>query len=136
MKIIFNPAPFSKEVLDYPLKKINTLIYNEIEGIGLSGKNNIKDIKMELLEKLPMVNHIITLGGKGSLYFNHNEEISVHAQSVNTIDTTADGDTYVGYYISTLTKKIGIKESMEKATKAAGITTEKIGGAISIPTID
>ena len=46
MKIIFNPAPFSKEVLDYPLKKINTLIYNEIEGIGLSGKNNIKDIKM------------------------------------------------------------------------------------------
>ena len=29
-----------------------------------------------------------------------------------------------------------IKECMEKATKAAGITTEKIGGAISIPTID
>ena len=46
------------------------------------------------------------------------------------------GDTYVGYYISCLTKKIGIKECMEKATKAAGITTEKIGGAISIPTID
>ena len=136
MKIIFNPAPFSKEVLDYPLKKINTLIYNEIEGIGLSGKNNIKDIKMELLEKLPMVNHIITLGEKGSIYFNHNEKISVHAHSVNTIDTTAAGDTYVGYYISTLTKKIGIKECMEKATKAAGITTEKIGGAISIPSID
>ena len=69
-------------------------------------------------------------------YFNHNEEISVQAHSVGTIDTTAAGDTYVGYYISTLTKKIGIKECMEKATKAAGITTEKIGGAISIPTID
>ena len=91
---------------------------------------------MELLEKLPMVNHIITLGKKGSLYFNHNEEISVHANKVNTVDTTAAGDTYVGYYISTLTKKIGIKECMEKATKAAGITTEKIGGAISIPSID
>ena len=102
----------------------------------MSGKNNIKDIKIELLEKLPMVNHIITLGGKGSLYFNHNEEISVHAHSVNTIDTTAAGDTYVGYYITCLTKKIGIKECMEKATKAAGITTEKIGGAISIPSID
>ena len=135
MKIIFNPAPFSNEVLDYPLKKINTLIYNEVEGIGLSGKNNIQDIKMELIEKLPMVNHIITLGGKGSIYFNHEKEISVQAKKVNTVDTTAAGDTYIGYYISTLTKKISIKECMEKATIAAGITTENIGGAISIPSI-
>ena len=136
MKIIFNPAPFSGEVLGYPFKKINTLIYNEFEGIGLSGKNKIQDIKMELLEKFPMVNHIITLGEKGSIYFNHKEEITVSAEKVNTVDTTAAGDTYVGYFISSLTKKLGIKECMEKATKAAGITTENVGGATSIRSID
>ncbi len=136
MKIIFNPAPFSGEVLGYPFKKINTLIYNEFEGIGLSGKNKIQEIKMELLEKFPMVNHIITLGEKGSIYFNHKEEITVRAEKVNTVDTTAAGDTYVGYFISSLTKKLGIKECMEKATKAAGITTENVGGAISIRSID
>ena len=30
MKIIFNPAPYSKEVLDYPLKKVNTSFVTDL----------------------------------------------------------------------------------------------------------
>ncbi len=36
MKIFLNPAPFTKEIINYPLEKLDTLIFNESEGFGLS----------------------------------------------------------------------------------------------------
>ncbi len=136
MKIIFNPAPYSKEVLDYPLKKVNTLIYNEVEGKSLSGKSTIEEIKRELLEKFPEIKHIITLGDKGSIYFDNKDEIIVDAIKANTIDSTAAGDTYIGYYVSSISNKMIVKDSMIRASKASAITTEKLGGATSIPLFD
>jgi len=136
MKIIFNPAPFTEDILNYPLEKIDTIIYNEIEGRGLSGKTTIEEIKGELLEKFQELNHIITLGDKGSIYFDNKDEISVDAIKAETIDSTAAGDTYIGYYLASITNKMTVKDSMVRASRAAGITTEKLGGAISIPHID
>ena len=136
MKIIFNPAPYSKEVLDYPLKKVNTLIYNEVEGKSLSGKSTIEEIKRELLEKFPEIKHIITLGDKGSIYFDNEDEIIVDAIKADTIDSTAAGDTYIGYYVSSISNKMIVKDSMIRASKASAITTEKLGGATSIPLFD
>ena len=136
MKIIFNPAPFSEEVLNYPLKKVNTLIYNELEGKGLSGKNTIKEIRSELSEKFPEIKHIITLGDRGSIYFDNENKIIVDAIKVDTIDSTAAGDTYIGYYVSSMSNKMTVKDSMLRASKAAGISTKKLGGAISIPSIN
>ena len=136
MKIIFNPAPYSKEVLDYPLKKVNTLIYNEVEGKSLSGKSTIEEIKRELLEKFPEIKHIITLGDKGSIYFDNKDEIIVDAIKADTIDSTAAGDTYIGYYVSSISNKMIVKDSMIRASKASAITTEKLGGATSIPLFD
>lgn len=136
MKIIFNPAPYSKEVLDYPLKKVNTLIYNEVEGKSLSGKSTIEEIKGELLEKFPEIKHIITLGDKGSIYFDNKNEIIVDAVKADTIDSTAAGDTYIGYYVSSISNKMIVKDSMIRASKASAITTEKLGGATSIPLFD
>ena len=42
----------------------------------------------------------------------------------------------IGIFRRIFCKECTYEECIEKATKAAGITTEKIGGAISIPSID
>mgnify|MGYP001252899903 len=136
MRIIFNPAPFTEEVLNYPLEKVDTIIYNETEGTGLSGFKKINEIKSNLLEKYPMLKQILTLGNQGSIYFDKENEIPVKAIKAKTIDTTGAGDTFVGYYVSSLSKKMKIKDCLLRASKAAGITTEKLGGAVSIPSID
>ena len=70
MKIIFNPAPFTTEVLDYPLEKVDTIIYNETEGKGLSGYEKIHEIKSNLLKKYPNLKQILTLGNQGAIYFD------------------------------------------------------------------
>ena len=43
MKIVFNPAPYHKEILSYDLNKISILILNQTEGKNLSGENNTKN---------------------------------------------------------------------------------------------
>ena len=134
MKIFLNPAPFTKEIINYPLEKLDTLIFNESEGFGLSsGRKNKTKILKYLSNKYPNTKLLLTLGKKGSVYSYNNKVIEIPANKVNSIDTTAAGDTYIGYFISSYYKNNKVKESMEMASKAASISTTKMGGAISIP---
>ena len=134
MKIFLNPAPFTKKIINYPLEKLDTLIFNESEGFGLSsgGKDKTKILKY-ISKKYPNTKLLLTLGKKGSVYSYNNKVIEIPANKVNSIDTTAAGDTYIGYFISSYYKNNKVKESMEIASKAASISTTKMGGAISIP---
>ena len=134
MKIFLNPAPFTKEIIHYPLEKLDTLIFNESEGFGLSsGEKEKTKILKYLSKKYPNTKLLLTLGRKGSVYSYNNKVIEIPANKVNSIDTTAAGDTYIGYFISSYYKNNEVKESMEIASKAASISTTKMGGAISIP---
>ena len=54
---------------------------------------------------------------------------------VKAIDTTAAGDTFIGYFISHLSRDEEIKDCLSIASKAASICVTKKGGAISIPKI-
>ena len=134
MKIFLNPAPFTKEIINYPLQKLDTLIFNESECFGLSsGEQDKTKILKYLSKKYPSTKLLLTLGKKGSIYIYNNKVIEIPANKVNSVDTTAAGDTYIGYFISSYYKNNEVKESMEIASKAASISTTKMGGAISIP---
>ena len=136
LRIFFNPAPYSISVNNYSIEKVNTLIYNETEGQRLSGEKDYKEIIKTLSNKYPNTRQILTLGKKGSIYSFDKNTIKVKAESVKTIDSTAAGDTYIGYYVSSLSKKISVEESMKIASKAASIATTIVGGANSIPKIN
>ncbi|MEC7858088.1 MAG: ribokinase [Bacteroidota bacterium] len=136
LRIFFNPAPYSISVNNYSIEKVNTLIYNETEGQRLSGEKDYKEIIKTLSNKYPNTRQILTLGKRGSIYSFDKNTIKVKAESVKTIDSTAAGDTYIGYYVSSLSKKISVEESMKIASKAASIATTIVGGANSIPKIN
>ena len=120
MKIFFNPAPMTNAVLHYPLDLIDTLIVNETEWDALKS------------HPLPCrVNILKTLGARGAVY---NDTIHVPAGNVDKIvDTTAAGDTFIGYFIAELLREKSIESAMKTAAAASAWCIQKAGAAISIP---
>lgn len=136
LKIFFNPAPMTQNVHDFPLDLVDVFIVNETEGEGLTGEKNVATILSTLQTKFPRAAILLTLGKKGSIYSHKNERIEMTAKSVKTIDTTAAGDTFIGYFVAGLEKGFSIKQALELATKAAAITVTKKGGAVAIPFLE
>ncbi len=134
--IFFNPAPYSSDVNNYSIEKVNTLIYNETEGQNLSGEKDDFKIVNALSKKYPNTRQILTLGERGSIYYFDKNTITVKAETAKTVDTTAAGDTYIGYYLSCVSKNMSVENSMKLASRAASITTTVLGGANSIPEIN
>lgn len=133
MKICLNPAPFSKEVLEYPLHLVDMLIFNEIEGEGLSGKKIPDEIITVLSEKYPEAEIVLTLGSKGVIYKSRKEQFKVPAIKVKAVDTTSAGDTFIGYFLASIIEKKPVKECLEIACKASAICVSRKGAQDSIP---
>jgi ribokinase len=133
LKIFFNPAPMTQNVHDFPLDLVDVFIVNETEAEGLTDKKTVEAILSTMQLKFPKAAVLLTLGEKGSIYKYQNEQIETPAKIVKTIDTTAAGDTFIGYFVAGLEKGFSTKEALELATKAAAITVTKKGGAVAIP---
>ncbi|MGD1817031.1 MAG: ribokinase [Pleomorphochaeta sp.] len=139
LKICFNPSPFTKDILKLPLEKISYFFVNEVEAAQISEtedtKNFIKILK-KINKKFPTSHLIMTIGKDGAYYCYKENKIFQEIIEAPVIDTTAAGDTFMGYYIASLIKGYNNQEALFFATKAASITVSKNGALISIPTED
>lgn len=135
MKIFFNAAPMDDHVSEYPLGDIDILCVNEVEGQLLAeiDDSNPEMIGKAIIEKYPELELLLTVGEKGSFYFSRREQIYVPAEKVKAVDTTAAGDTYIGFFLAGLNEGMSITDSMKLATSAAAITVQRAGAADSIP---
>lgn len=135
ISIVFNPAPMTSDVLNYPLAKISILILNEVEAEELSTiKGHPKDMAELIYKRYKIPEIIITKGKKGVYYYDcKSEEIHFPAESVNAVDTTAAGDCFIGYFLASYSQKKNIQEALEIANKAASISVTRNGAAESIP---
>lgn len=129
--VIYNPAPyrqFDKKLLRY----IDYFIPNKIELSQYTGSDDVQEGADKLLEA-GVKNLIITLGTEGSMFINKNESFKVNAFKVEAIDTVAAGDTFVGYFASSLASGSDIRTAMTAASKASSITVTRKGSTVSIP---
>lgn len=133
LRIWFNPAPFNKSIHTYPLSLVDLFILNEIEAGDLSGKKESKTALMTLARKFPAADILLTLGSKGALFKGKSGEWFVPAPKVKAVDTTAAGDTFIGYFAASLTKGFDIKTCLKYACKAAALSVTRQGAADSIP---
>lgn len=124
MIVVINPAPCTYELRDFILN-IDFLIPNETEYEILKG-NSRNQINL-------IPNLIVTMGKDGSQYIGNKGHFIIPSLKVNAVDTTAAGDTYVGYLIGSLSKGMSLKDSMKRATKASSITITRLGAIPSIP---
>ena len=129
--IVYNPAPY-RELDEKYFKYITYFIPNEVELMKYSNTSDINK-GIEYLINKGIKNVLVTLGTKGSLFVNKENRFEVPCYKVEAIDTVAAGDTYVGYFVSSLASSYSILESMDIASKASSITVSRKGSVISIP---
>lgn len=134
MKIAFNPAPMTSDVLDLPLHKCDVLIVNETEAELLTGLTNPDDVLDELAKRYPQTQLVMTLGSKGALLQYENQVCRREAMNVEVVDTTGAGDTFVGYFLASLIDGLGHEACLNRACAAAALSVTKAGATPSIPT--
>jgi ribokinase len=133
LTIFLNPAPMDKRVPDYPLDKVDYFIINDIEGRELTGEAEPETIIDAMLRRFPRSVTILTLGEKGVIYADHQTKLSVPAEKVTPVDTTAAGDTFIGFFIAQKIKGQTVENCLSIAASAAAICVTRRGAADSIP---
>jgi ribokinase len=133
MKICFNPAPFDNTVRNYPLAKVNILILNEIEAMELTCSNAIHAALAKLEALLPDSEILITLGAEGAVHSYDGKHTRIPAFPVEVVDTTAAGDTFIGYFIAAKVRNESIEQCLKWACKAASLCVSRQGAMDSIP---
>ena len=117
---IFNPAPAKKLEREF-LEHISWLIPNENEFELISGMEPNDDNFLKFNEEIPC-NLIVTLGEKGAVLVDENKTHYFDAPSVNAIDTTGAGDSFIGTFAYELSESNSpescIKKSVEKASQS------------------
>ena len=115
------------------LKKISLFLVNEIEGFQITGEKEPEKILAKIRELYPKAAIVLTLGGDGSVY---QDETGIYRQGiykVKAVDTTAAGDTFTGYFISSIINGMPVQEGLRIAAKASAIAVSRPGATASIP---
>ena len=122
---IFNPAPAKKLEREF-LEHISWLIPNENEFELISGVEPNDDNFLKFNEEIPC-NLIVTLGEKGAVLVDENKTHYFDAPSVNAIDTTGAGDSFIGTFAYELSESNSPESSIKKAVEKASQSVTKKG---------
>ena len=133
MYTVFNPAPMSRQVMELPLELIRCFILNRIEATELTGESRPETILSSMRSRYPNAATVLTLGPQGARYRDSTGELNIPAAKVEPVDTTAAGDTFVGYFLAGMMIQQGAEEALKTACRAAAVCVTSPGAADSIP---
>ena len=135
---ILNPAP-AIQIEDEFFNYIDFFTPNETEAEFYVGKkietyDQAKEAGEFFLKK-GVKNSIITLGEKGIYFVNKENSYSLPALNLKgkVVDTTGAGDSFNGALASGLEKGMEIRDCLNFAIKASGMSTTKKGAADAMP---
>jgi ribokinase len=124
LQVAFNPAPFDERVASYPLELVDLLCVNESEAVPFQGA---------LRERLRDREVLLTLGAGGATLKSAAGELHVAAARVPVVDTTAAGDTFLGYFLAARLRNLSDHACLAIANAAAGLCVSRPGAMDSIP---
>ena len=133
MTIVLNPSPMNEIIDECDLGKVSIFVLNETEGQQLTGQTTPSTIVAAMEASFANAKIVLTLGKGGSIFHHGDEELYQAAFDVDTVDTTAAGDTFTGYLIAGILKKQPMRDVLVNASKAAALAVQKQGAAQSIP---
>lgn len=138
MVIVLNPSPVSEVLTRELMEKADWMILNEIEAMQITGETSdaADDLAPALRKAYPETSFVLTLGTNGSCYIGKDRVVRQDIFPTKTVDTTAAGDTYSGFFIAGLINCWSIEESLRTAAKASSITVSRKGAAPSIPRLE
>lgn len=137
-KVLLNPAPAQVLKKDL-LELVDVLLPNEYE-VGLLADMQIQSSSdtysaANKLLSMGSKNLIVTMGSQGALLFNKkmNQGMTIPAFQVQTIDTTAAGDCFVGALAVGICEGKSLPVAAEFASAAAAISVTRVGAQPSLP---
>lgn len=136
IRIILNPSPYDETIEACDLRKVSVFLLNEVEGEQISGEKEPECILEKLRERFPQSQIVLTLGEEGVMYADKEKVCRQEIYQVEAVDTTAAGDTFTGYFIAGLLRKMEISEILKMCTKASAIAVSRKGATDSIPKIE
>ena len=136
LTVIFNPSPMEDSIFSYPLDRVSWFIVNEIEGGALTGETDPEKILDAMAKKYPSAGVVLTLGSDGAWCMQGPERIFQPAFPVKAVDTTAAGDTFLGYFTAGMLAGESLGHVLWRAAKASSIAVSRPGAADSIPSRD
>lgn len=133
MRIMLNPSPMDGALAEMDLTGISWLMLNETEGGALTGEGEPEAILRTLLSRLPGTQVILTLGKDGAMLGDGKRVLRQPCFPVKTVDTTAAGDTFTGYFAAAILENADPEDALRLASAAAAMAVSEAGAAVYIP---
>ena len=137
MRICFNPSPFEDELLSLDWSVFDLIVVNEVEIMQLmkGKKGSWREILTDARTSFPSSSILLTLGEEGSMFLDRESGEITYTPIIRThaVDTTGAGDTFLGYFLSSIIKGEGASDALRRATRAGAIAVSRYGAMDSIP---
>ena len=134
LRVVFNPAPMSPAVCDYPLDAVSLFVVNTVEAAQLAGEGTPHAQIAALRSRFPKAHILLTLGSEGAMVTNESGFVHVPGFPIRTVDTTGAGDTFIGFFLAARLNGVGLEDSLRWACAAAACCCLRPGAADAIPT--
>lgn len=139
MFTIFNPAP-ACNLPPQTWREVDLVCLNETEcesvvGIVPTDEDDCRRA-LEALCRLTEGAALVTLGAGGSALLFEDEYVHLPARTVDVVDTTAAGDTYLGALAAMRSQGFPLLDSAGEATCASALAVSRLGAQASIPTAE
>lgn len=135
LRVALNASPVDEALLRAPLDGVRWLVINEIEGgmLAHTGENE-NEILPALAQRWPACAVVLTLGSRGVRYHDAAQDLQLDACRVDrVVDTTAAGDTFLGYFLACTAEGMPAREALRRSTMASALAIQVQGAAGSIP---
>lgn len=134
--VILNPSPIQMISPDL-LRRVRIIIPNKTEASLLTGilVNDWESARQaaDSIHEKGIETVIITLGSKGVLVRDKDAYYEIPAEKVETVDTTAAGDTFCGVFCVGLSEGMDVVDAARLANRAAAISVTRPGSQDAIP---
>jgi ribokinase len=136
---VLNPAP-AVGLPDSLLGNTDLIMPNETEAAFLTGVEVVDAHTAQLaarkLQLMGPARVVVTLGSKGATYLGPEGALHHDAFKVDTVDSTAAGDSFIGAFVTRWLGGDEPGECLEFACAAGALTTTRIGAQESLPSYD
>ena len=132
---VFSPFTHLLELFSYEqalMALVDVLTPNEGEATYLSGAARPAAAASEL-RNLGATTVVVTLGPRGALIVDEDQESSVPGIRVAAVDTTSAGDAFSGYLAVSIAEGLDLARAVRRACAAGALATTVHGARPSLP---